>query len=178
MRHVFLTGEIQVGKSTAIRRFLSDTDITVDGFLSNIISVDPKNPSRGRELHLARFDSQNGETDSQIVTRIGEFREGSFPSIEIDIDAFNTHGAELIRSAGARELIIMDELGRFEEGADEFKNAVFERLDGDIPCIGVVKAADTPFLDRVRAHPNVRMVTVTVENRDTIPALLREHFKR
>jgi len=39
-----------------------------------------------------------------------------------------------------------------------------------------VKKRDSPFLDAVRAHPNVEVIEVTVENRDGIPQLLRERF--
>ncbi|MDR0838868.1 MAG: nucleoside-triphosphatase, partial [Oscillospiraceae bacterium] len=154
-RHVFLTGEIQVGKSTAIRKFLAATGIAADGFLSHIITAQV-----GRELYLARYDTALGESDSRLAARV------NYPEVEVFPEIFDLHGAELVRSAGAHALIIMDELGTMEEVAEEFKRAVFERLDGGVPILGVVKKRDSPFLDAVRAHGNVEVITVTEENRD------------
>ena len=164
-RHVLLTGEIQIGKSTAIRRFLADSGIHADGFLTRF-------DSRGqeRELSLYRYDTISGESDARLAVKM------SGHNFELFIETFDVHGAEIIRASGTSELILMDELGAFEEGAPEFKAAVFEKLDGDVPVLGVVKKRDSPFLDAVRAHPNVEVIEVTVENRDGIPQLLRERF--
>jgi len=178
--HVFLTGEIQVGKSTAIRRFLADTDAQADGFLSHIVSVDAAKPEAGRNLYLARFDTQIGETDSVLAASnvAASHSTQGFAPFDVYTDVFDTHGANLVRSAGRHGLILMDELGRMEENAEAFKRAVFERFDGNIPILGVVKMVQTPFLDAVRAHPNVRVVMVTEQNRDDVPRLIREALKR
>ena len=177
--HIFLTGEIQVGKSTAIRRFLANTDTQADGFLSHIVSVDAERPELGRNLHLARFDTEIGETDSVLAASNAAASQSAngFAPFTVYTEVFDTRGAELVRSAGRHGLILMDELGRMEEDAAEFKRAVFERLDGDVPILGVVKMVQTPFLDAVRAHPCVTVVTVTQANRDDVPRLIREMLK-
>jgi len=60
--HIFLTGERQVGKSTMIRRFLSDTGGTADGFVTYWeASGDGK-----RNLYLAPFTS--GVSASGMIT--------------------------------------------------------------------------------------------------------------
>ena len=41
-------------------------------------------------------------------------------------------------------------------------------LDGEKPVYGVLQQADSAFLRRVAAHPRVRVVTVTEENRDVL----------
>ena len=46
--------------------------------------------------------------------------------------------------------------------------AVLAALDGDKPVYGVLQQADSEFLGRVAAHPRVRVVTVTEENRDRL----------
>ena len=62
----------------------------------------------------------------------------------------------------------MDELGPAESGAKKFCEAVLAALDGDLPILGVLQKADTEFLRAVAGHPRVRLVTVTVENRDEL----------
>ena len=62
----------------------------------------------------------------------------------------------------------MDELGSAESGAKNFCETVLAVLDGDLPVLGVLQKADTEFLRAVASHPRVRLVTVTVENRDEL----------
>ena len=48
-------------------------------------------------------------------------------------------------------------------------------LDGETPIVGVIQQAESAFLDTVRAHPEVEIVTVTEENRDALPQQLLLH---
>ena len=48
------------------------------------------------------------------------------------------------------------------------KVAVIMGSDSDLPVLGVLQKADTEFLRAVAGHPRVRLVTVTVENRDEL----------
>ena len=165
-KHIFLTGEIQIGKSTAIRRFLADSGTHADGFLTRFNTREQE-----RELLLCRFDTKFGENDVRLAVKMNR------PDIEVFADTFAIHGAEIVRSSGTSGLIIMDELGVFEERTPEFLAAVFERLDGDVPILGVVKRRESPFLDAVRVHPNVELIEVTVENRDAVPQIIMERLK-
>ncbi|MDR0445901.1 MAG: nucleoside-triphosphatase [Oscillospiraceae bacterium] len=162
-RHILLTGEIQIGKSTAIRRFLAESGLTADGFMSHIADA-----ANGRELYIARYDSKRGETERGLAARV------RFPDFEVYAEVFDGLGAQIIKDAGQREIIVIDELGRMEEVCEVFKAAVFEKLGGSVPIVGVVKDADCAFLDAVRAHPNVEIITVTRENRDGIPSRILE----
>ncbi|MDR0862535.1 MAG: nucleoside-triphosphatase [Oscillospiraceae bacterium] len=165
-RHIFLTGEIQIGKSTALRRFLLQSGMTADGFMSHIVDT----ADGTRTLYLARYDSVFGETESQVAARVTP-PDG----FTVRTDVFDAFGADIIARAGNRDLIIMDELGRMEEQAERFKAAVFRKLDSrEKRVIGVVKQVQTPFLDAVRARPDVRVIEVTRNNRDAIPNLLAE----
>jgi nucleoside-triphosphatase len=164
-RHVFLTGEIQIGKSTAIRRFLRASGVDADGFVSRIVFSEGR-----RELHIARFDTSGGVTDSRLAAIVGT------PRAAARGEAFDSHGAGIVESCGARRLIIFDELGVLEENATRFKTAVIGKLGGRVPALGVVKKAESAFLDAIRGRPDVDVITVTAENRDEIPELLARRF--
>lgn len=164
-KHLFLTGEIQIGKSTALKRFFDISHVRADGFLTSFASRGEE-----RELYIYRFDTLDGESEGWLAVKIDSRGANIVP------EAFNVYGADIIRASGRHGMIIMDELGVFEECAPEFKAAVFEKLDGDTPVLGVVKKREAPFLDAVRAHPNVEVVEVTSENRDMIPELLLKRF--
>lgn len=164
-KHIFLTGEIQIGKTTAIKSFLNTSGLKADGYLTRFTTREQE-----RELMLYRFDTDIGESDGKIAVKM------NMPDYELFIDTFDVHGAEIIRASGKHGLIIMDELGVFEERAPNFKAAVKEKLAGDIPILGVIKKRESPFLDALRAYPDIELITVTVENRDDIPELLCQRF--
>jgi nucleoside-triphosphatase len=164
-RHVFLTGEIQVGKSTSIRKFLADTGALADGFVSRVI------PANGRrELYISRFDSRSGMPERRLAATVGH------PGARTFLDVFDGYGAEIINSSGKYGLVIMDELGPLEENALAFKSAVIEKLNGPARVLGVIKKKESAFLDSVRERADVELITVTPENRDYLPAALRGIF--
>jgi len=163
-KHIFLTGEIQIGKSTSIRRFLENTGIEANGIITRFDTME----SPERKLYMYRFDSFEGETDARLAVSM------NFPKMQVFHDIFNVHGAEIINSSGSRDLIIMDELGSFEEKSPDFKAAVFKKLEGEKQVLGVVKLKPSPFTHAVKSHKNVKLIFVTEENRDEIPALLEK----
>ena len=163
--HIFLTGEIRIGKSTALRRFLQDTGISADGFLTEF-------DSHGdiRKLYIKRFDTETARTEQRLVAKM------SSSGAEVFAEVFDVFGTGCLAAAGKRKLIIMDELGKFEESCPLFTEAVICRLNGSIPVMGVIKMRESPFLKMVREHPSVEVIMVTKENRDNIPALLAEQL--
>ena len=83
---------------------------------------------------------------------------------------FDRVGAKLLTDPPARaRILLMDELGLIEQGEAAFVNGVLGALDGDRPVLGVVKPIPSPWLDRVRNHPSVRVIPVDPDNRDRLP---------
>ncbi len=87
-------------------------------------------------------------------------------------------GADLLRRARQEDrLILMDECGYLERGALLFQDEVIRCLDSDTPVLGVVRLREGGWTERIRNHPRVKLLTVTEENRDNLPALLFEHYR-
>lgn len=136
--HVFLTGRKQVGKSTLIRK------------------------------ELERYKKENGEESAPSEENL-LFICGSADRSRSD-ERFDRMGSRILEESmrNGAELLIMDELGPNEAGALVFQEAVLRALDGEIPILGVLQEADSPFLKKVAAHPKVRVIRVTEENRDAL----------
>lgn len=149
-RHIFLTGGKGVGKSTLVRRLLSEGSWHLGGFFTV--------KCEGR-VYLLR----PGETPcpDNFLFCCGE---------DANPARFDTLGCAAL--SAPCDVILMDELGPHENGAQAFQNAVLGALDGDTPILGVLQKADTPFLHQVAAHPQVHLVEVTVENRDELAKTL------
>ena len=163
-RHLFLTGEKHIGKSTVIGKLLAGSDLILGGF------------------RTLRTDSVLGDRFSVHMLRPGECptRENLLficgePS-ENTLTRFDTLGCAALSESSGAQLLLMDELGPNEAKALQFQRAVLSALDGNTPILGVLQQADSLFLRKIAAHEAVTVVEVTRENRDNLPQVLRKKF--
>ena len=161
-KHLFLTGPKQIGKSTALRRLLEGRDMDLGGFRTVRIFVE-----NGASIHMIRPD----ETEFTDENRIFYRKKGV---LYLDPADFDRIGCGLLEDAADHDLILMDELGPTEAQALEFRRRVLEVLDGEVPVYGVLQVADSEFLDEIAAREDVRVITVTEENREELPRKLLE----
>ena len=155
-KHIFLTGERQIGKSTAVSKALQMLNVTPGGFRTAGANV-KEDGSSDVMLYPAEMRPEDGQ---KAAHRMPDKRE-AYPEI------FDTCGASLLKRPA--KLILMDELGFLESDAKTFQQTVFETLDGPTPVLGVIRNKKTAFLDAVRARDDIILLTVTKENRDFIP---------
>jgi len=167
--HIFLTGEIQIGKSTVIAKTLSLLAVITGGF-KTYFGLDREAPDKWLYMNPAS-EPKNFTAENAVV----QFSEGGPP--QVLTDKFDTYGVELLRSARTdATLILMDECGSLERDAFLFQKEVLDTLEGRTPVLGVVKLASTGWVDQIRNHSKVKLITVTRENRDALPPLLVRHF--
>lgn len=151
--HLFLTGDIQVGKSTLLRRYFAEKKCRIGGFRS------VWGDSEHRTLHLLPYDSGICLEENCIAERTsGKL----IPHPEV----FDRIGPTLLDLPC--DILVMDELGFLENDAHDFQAAVLAALNRNTPIVGVIKPKHTHFLDAVRSHRCVRIVEVTIENRETL----------
>ncbi len=161
-KHIFLTGDVQVGKSTVVDKVLAGLNATVGGFRTGSGQERHEN---GRHLYLWDAAGQPLCDESHQVAYITPETRQSFP------DRFDTLGCETLHRAkdAGVDLILMDECGFLERDAAEFQAEVMDTLDGDIPVFGVVRLRSSGWTDAIRTHPKVTLIAVTEENRDELP---------
>ncbi len=153
--HIFLTGNLQVGKSTIIHKVIEESGIIAGGFRT----VGGNYAKDGSSDVFLLGMNENPAPDRIVAHRFGCGRGRTvYPEV------FDTVGPRLLGDSSP-SLIIMDELGFMEKDAVQFQNAVLSTLDGSVPVLGVIRNMQTPFLDEVRAHPKVDVIIVTEENR-------------
>ena len=84
-------------------------------------------------------------------------------------DAFETLGVWSIeRAQKLADLMIFDELGRFEQDCPGFINAVHEALDHEKPVFAALKNEENPFLKSIVERDDIVLFNLRVENRDRI----------
>ena len=162
--HIFLMGDVQVGKSTIIKKTLAALKLRdIGGFRS--VSV-PDLPDGAMSVYL--IPARDEHPMMGDWNRVG-IRKGCGRGIEKIPEAFERAGVQALVDAENMPLILMDEVGRMESAAARFSARILELLNGDTPILGVVqKIADTKLTNAIRQHPNVRVLTVTKENREKL----------
>ncbi|HAV20939.1 MAG: nucleoside-triphosphatase [Bacillota bacterium] len=158
-QNLFLTGPKRVGKSTAlfsaVQQVSQGHPLTLGGFRVDRVF-------EGRRLRAFRIM----DLDTSASAVISTARKGGW---DVHLESFDTVGADSIRRGiSGANLIIMDELGRFELDAYEFRQAVMEALDSPVPVLGVLKRDDNPFLNGIRSREDTEVLEVTEENRDGV----------
>lgn len=137
-RHLFLEGPIQMGKSTLLRELLSPYKDMIGGFASQRMLNDD-----GRTIGY-----RIGPADSTTLTipfTEGRDLPGVFRIIHEDGNSekfpeiFDTCGIELLDAAKGKKLILLDEIGGAELLNTGFREALYDVLAGETPCIGVIK---------------------------------------
>lgn len=160
-RHIFLTGDKQVGKSTLWKRVLEELDISPSGFLTLPYTV--KGNFRGFCLHGLGPLPPGFENDIPISIYLQARKHRPI------VDSFEEFGSRLLeRAQEDLNYIMMDELGRFEKNAPNFQKAVMQCLDGDHHVLGVLQDTQNPFIDKVRERQDILLITVDKKNREDL----------
>ena len=171
IRHIFLTGEKQVGKSTLWKKVLERSGISPTGFQTLEYLVNDS--FRGYRLHgLGRIPPDLG---NDVPVSVFLRRKLHLPVSE-SFDIFGTALLKLALEDGG--YILMDELGIFEREASAFRQAVVDCLDGECHVLGVLQKADDPFLEQLLRRPDVLVFTVTAENSNTLMEPILEAIKQ
>ena len=154
-RHVFLTGRKQVGKSTLIQKILDCWPGMVGGFrtirtrafLGTVYSV-----------HLFCMGEEMIPREENLLFLCGQ------PGPDMK-ERFERLGCRALKKCAGCSLIVMDELGPHEAEAVRFRQEVRRLLDGSIPILGVMQAPAELYWPEA-AHPAIRLLEITEENRD------------
>lgn len=165
IKNIFLTGKPGVGKTTALRAALGLIGARAGGF------------------YTAEVRAGGVRTGFSIVTLGGESRMMASKGLKsrhkvgsygVDLDAIDTLATGAIEQALEKsDIVAIDEIGRMELFSDKFRAAVSRALDADKPVIGVIMEKSHPFADMIKARDDVELIEVTHENRNDVPAILK-----
>ncbi len=168
-RAYLLTGRPGVGKTTCLRRALELAGIPAGGFLTEEIR------ESGTRVGFALCTLDGRRATLAHVRRADPPRVGKYG---VDVDALERVGVPAIRAAvrGGR-LVVIDEIGKMEMASAAFREAVAAALRSPAVVLGTILAAPHPWADRIKADPAVRLIEVTVANRETLPAELARQLE-
>lgn len=176
-KNIFLTGEIQIGKSTAISKFLkkhlSAADVLA-GFKTKPFYEEGllKGYYIENQIEPIKIDIYENIVGVNQASGLGKSCKGI-------TETFETAGVQILEESLkiTNSIIIMDELGFFEREAVNFQKKVHKTLDSPHRVIGVLKARRNEFLDSIEAREDVVVIEVTLENRDSIVEKIQKYWE-
>lgn len=169
-KHLFLTGERGVGKSTLLHRLIEANGLVYSGFETQHIELDGMR--RAHVLH-GFVDLPPYENDCICCARIGEKK--SVPVLPV----FEENGVAILKKslASPSAFILMDELGRLEKQAGAFIDQIYACLDSQKRVLGVLQKCSSEHVEAIARREDVTVLTVTQENRDELLSRLVSEFK-
>ena len=120
--HVFLTGPVQIGKSTLLRASLDALQPQKLGGFRTVSAQPQADASRPVYLHPACSPDELHESANRIGIRRPGLGIVSFPA------AFETAGLAALAGAEDCDLLLMDEIGRMEPLAQAIRSHPRVRL--------------------------------------------------
>jgi|BioPla2DNA2_1021312.scaffolds.fasta_scaffold122194_1 nucleoside-triphosphatase THEP1 len=155
-RHIFLTGEKQIGKSTLLKKVLDKYAGDAAGFFTVRTNEFLKD---GYSVHMFGLDEEAVPGENNLLFVCGKPNEHMF-------ERFDRMGCEVLSKCVDSSLTVMDELGPHEVRAELFHKAVLRLLDGNVPILGVLQAPAESFWPDIVEHPQVQIIEINEHNRD------------
>ncbi len=170
-KNLLLTGLPGCGKTTVLERVAEHLgDLRLAGFLTLELREHGQRVGfeavglGGRRVILAHVRYRSLVS----VGRYGIEPDRLVPLIEEELD----------RTPGTVDAYLIDEIGKMECYCPQFTEAVHRLLAGPVPLVASIALRGGGFIAEVRGRNDVRVVEVTLANRQTLPGQIAAWVKQ
>ena len=160
IKHILLCGNRRTGRSSMIQKLTQQLHTPIYGYRTKTLHT---RDDGYHEIYMFPYGAN--EPAALENCHIGDCNTRERV---IYNEVFNTLGVKLLE-AKPDGVLVMDEIGFMESQAEAFCTAVLARLNGKIPVLAAVRTSiDTPFIQKVLACGNARLVEMHPERFDEI----------
>jgi nucleoside-triphosphatase len=156
---LLLTGRPGIGKTTVIKAVAKSLGEQAGGFYTEEI----RGPGGRKGFRLMTLDGQETVMAHVNLRGQGRPRVGRYG---VDMEAIERVGVTALRQAMQRgQIMVVDEIGKMELFCGSFKEIVLQAVGGPYTVVATAMAKPNPWVDGLKAMPNVTLWEVTTENR-------------
>jgi len=177
-RTLLLTGRPGVGKTTLVKTVTEVLGERADGFYTEEI----RGPGGRKGFRLVTLDGQEAAMAHVNLRGKGRPRVGRYG---VDVGAIERVGVAALHRAmqqgqiaQTRRVCVVDEIGKMELFCGPFREAVLQAVSGPCTVLATVMAKPNPWIDGLKAMPQVEMWEVTVENRERLAEQVVDWLER
>lgn len=163
-----VTGAPGVGKTTLIRQVVSTMRMRAAGFYTEDLRA-----AGSREAF--RIVTLDGEM--ALLAASGHPGPIQVSKYGVDLRELERVGVSALRQAmERRHVLVADEIGRMQLFSRQFRQTVYEAVQEGHALLGTIMLGRNPYADKIKAHRNVQVLTLTAENRMQVLQILRSKF--
>jgi nucleoside-triphosphatase len=157
-RTVLLTGRPGVGKTTVIKQIAESLGDSAGGFYTAEIR-----DGRSRQgFKIVTLDGKDGVLSHLDLK--GPPRVSSYGVNLKDLDEIAV--VALLQAMTRGQYVVVDEIGKMELFSERFREVVLAAIEGHSMVVGTIMKARDPWVDDLKALPQVTILEVTEANRD------------
>lgn len=172
--NILITGPPGVGKTTVleeIRKILTAKGYSVGGIYC------PEIREKGKRTGFNIIDIASGRKGVLSSIRLHGHTQGpKVGKYTVNLDDIIKIGITAIENAiGTFDYIFIDEIAPMELKSADFPKAVWRAMDSQKPVIAVIhQHSRHPFILKVKNREDVKILNITLENRDSITEKILE----
>ena len=158
MQRVYLlTGKPGTGKTSLIKQVMAELKVSAGGFYTEEI----RSHSTRLGFKLVTLDGQQtvlAHVDIRSSHRVSKYG--------VDIESLERVGVSALNQAAERcELVVIDEIGKMELFSAKFRESVSQIIESGEKVLGTIMLNSHPWADDIKRLPQVKLVTLTRDNR-------------
>jgi nucleoside-triphosphatase len=157
-RTILLTGRPGVGKTTVVKEVLEKLGGRAGGFYTTEI----REGGRRQGFKISTLDGQEGILSHVKIK--GSPRVSRYGVNLKDLEEVGV--AALQQAVEEADRIVVDEIGKMELFSEKFRKSVMEAVQSEKVVLGTVMAGPHPWVDALKALPQVTVLEVTLDNRE------------
>lgn len=171
--NLFITGDKRIGKSSIIKEMVEPHRYAAGGFFTQRIYMPAKDGCAFRIVELSSSESYTLEVQKDygegILCNVFYYRESS-GICRKNTDVFDSTGSLILEKAleSKKPLVVIDEIGRFEEAAQTYVKVLEKLLDSHIHVLGVLQKGTGKLTELIQRRKDTIVLELDVSNSSLI----------